>query len=78
MRASAVELAPPARQSGSCVIQRSEPACVEALVAQPCVEAFDMSALHRLAGLDVSQPSIRREMNSGPLFERTFSGLLHS
>jgi hypothetical protein len=55
---------------------------VEALVAQPPVEAFDMAILHRPSRLDVhqpplqssAQPSMRREVNSGPLSERRFSG----
>src|SRR5450631_3880234 len=58
MRTLAVVLAPPACQSASYVIQRSEPACVEALVAQPSVEAFDVPVLHRLAGLDMYQPDL--------------------
>ena len=58
VRTFAVVLAPPACQGASYVIQRSEPACVEALVAQPSVEAFDMPVLHRLAGLDVHQSDL--------------------
>jgi hypothetical protein len=46
------------------------------------VEALDMPVLHRPAGLEVHQPylpvfcpaSMRREVNSGPLSERRFSG----
>jgi hypothetical protein len=45
-----------------------------------------MSVLHRPAGLDVNQPdlevlrqpSMRREVNPGPLSERRFSGLPRS
>src|SRR5665213_2112490 len=58
VRTLAVVLAPPACQGASYVIQRSEPACVEALVAQPSVEALDMPVLHRLAGLDMHQPDL--------------------
>ena len=82
----AVILTPPACQGASYVIQRSEPACVEALVAQPSVEALDMPVLHRLARLDVQQPDVPvlrpanlgREVNSGPLSQRRFSGLPRS
>ncbi len=58
MRAFAVVLAPPACQGASYVIQRSEPACVEALVAWSSVEAFDVPVLHRLYGLDMYQPNL--------------------
>src|SRR6202522_517002 len=58
VRTLAVVLAPPACQGASYVIQRSEPACVQTLIAQPSVEAFDMPVLHRLAGLDVNQPDL--------------------
>src|ERR1700678_3037752 len=58
VRTLAVVLAPPTRQGASHVIQRSEPACVETLVAQSTVEALDVSVLHRLAGLDVHQPDL--------------------
>src|SRR4029077_20437094 len=52
----AVVLPPPACQGASYVIERAEPVSVEALVAQPSMEALDMSVLHRPARLDVHQP----------------------
>ena len=58
VRTLVVVLAPPACQGAPYVIQRLEPACVEALVAQPSVEGFDMPVLHRLAGPDVYQPDL--------------------
>ena len=58
VRTLAVVLAPPIGQGASYIVERSEPACVEALVAQPSVEALDMPVLHRPAGLDVNQPDL--------------------
>jgi hypothetical protein len=46
-----VVLITPGSQSTPDIVQRPEPACVEALVAQPSVEALDMAVLHRLARL---------------------------
>ena len=54
----AVVLLPPACQGASYIVQRAEPACVEALVAQPSMEALDVSVLHRPAWLDVHQPHL--------------------
>jgi hypothetical protein len=51
-----VVLITPGSQSTPDIVQRPEPACVEALVAQPSVEALDMAVLHRLARLDVDLP----------------------
>ncbi len=50
-----VVLLAPGSQSTPDIVQRSEPARVEALVAQPTVEALDVSVLHRAARLDVHQ-----------------------
>ena len=61
VRTLAVVLAPPACQGASYIIQRSEPACVEALVAQPAMEALDVPILHRLDGLDVNQSVLGRK-----------------
>src|SRR5439155_13963863 len=58
VRTLAVVLAPPTCQGASYVVQRSEPAWVQALVAQPSVEAFDMCVLHRLARLDMDQADL--------------------
>src|SRR5438552_165451 len=58
VRTLAVVLAPPARQGAPYIVERTEPARVQALVAQPAVEALDMSVLHRPAGLDVYQPDL--------------------
>src|SRR5271170_5927328 len=55
MRAFPVILLPPTRQGASYIVQGSEPAGVEALVAQPPVEAFNMAVLHGAPWLDVHQ-----------------------
>jgi hypothetical protein len=48
----------PACQGAPYIIKRAEPVRVEALVAQPPVEAFDMAILHRPSRLDVHQPNL--------------------
>src|SRR5208337_1444411 len=58
MRPLAVVLLPPACQGTPYIIQRAEPVRVEALVAQPSVEAFHMTILHRPSRLDVHQPNL--------------------
>src|SRR5580698_8236218 len=58
VRTLAVVLMTPACQCAPDIIQRAEPVCVEAFVAQPPVEAFDMSILHRPSRLDVHQPNL--------------------
>ena len=58
VRTLAVVLLPPACQGAPYIIQRAEPVRVEALVAQPPVDAFDMAILHRPARLDVHQPNL--------------------
>src|ERR1019366_2269705 len=57
VRTFAVVLMTPACQDAPYIIQRAEPVRVEALVAQPSVEALDMSILHRPSRLDVHQPN---------------------
>jgi len=54
----AVVLLTPDSQRTPDIVQRPEPGCVEALVAQPAVEALDVSVLHRAAPLDVDQPDL--------------------
>ena len=54
----AVVLLAPGCQSTPDIVQRPEPACVEALVAQPAVEALDVAVLHRAARLDVHQADL--------------------
>src|ERR1700678_3972582 len=54
----AVVLLTPGCQSTPNIVQRSEPTCVEALVAQPAMEALDVAVLHRAARLDVHQPNL--------------------
>ena len=58
VRALAVVLAPPVRQSVSYVVECAEPAGVQTLIAQSPVEALDVPVLHRPAGLDVYQPDL--------------------
>src|SRR5277367_3542420 len=58
MRAFPVILLAPVRQSVAHIVQGPEPAGVEALVAQPSVEALDMAVLHRAARLDMHQPDL--------------------
>src|ERR1019366_2546706 len=58
VRTLAVVLRAPACQGAPYILQRSEPLRVEALVAQPPMEAFDMSILHRPSRLDVHQPNL--------------------
>src|ERR1035441_1390727 len=58
VRTFAVVLLPPACQGIPYIIQRTEPVCVEALVAQSPVEALDMAILHRPSRLDVHQPNL--------------------
>ena len=58
VRAFAAVLPPPVRQRLAHIVQGAEPARVEALVAQPAVEAFDVAVLHRLARLDVDQSNL--------------------
>jgi hypothetical protein len=48
-----VILLPPLCQGGSDIVECVEPAGVEALVAEPPVEALDMAILHRPPGLSV-------------------------
>src|ERR1700678_2341258 len=54
----AVVLLAPGCQSTPNVVQRPEPGCVEALVAESTVEAFDVAVLHRAARLFVHQPDL--------------------
>ena len=56
--ALAVVLLAPGCQSTPHVVQCPEPGCVEALVAQPAMEALDVTVLHRAARLDVHQPDL--------------------
>lgn len=56
VRALAIVLAPPAGQGAAYVLQRSEPTCIQALVAQPSMETLHMAVLHRPAGLNMHQP----------------------
>src|SRR5208282_6076482 len=58
VRAFPVILLPPASQSVAHIVQGPEPGRVQALVAQPSVEALDVTVLHRAAGLDVHQPNL--------------------
>src|SRR5271170_6941857 len=58
MRAFPVILLAPARQSVAHIVQRPEPAGVEALVAQPSVKALDVAVLHRAPWLDVHQSDL--------------------
>lgn len=55
MRTFFVVLLSPTGDFGSCVEQVREPVGPQALLAQPPVEALDMSVLGRLAGLDRAQ-----------------------
>src|ERR1700743_3731543 len=55
VRSFAVVLPLPVRQGFPHVVQGAEPAYVEALVAQPAVEALDVSVLHRLVRLGVGK-----------------------
>jgi hypothetical protein len=62
--------------------QRPGPACVEALVAESAVEAFDVPFCIGRPGWmwirptlkSSAQPITRREVESDPLSERTLSG----
>src|SRR5271166_6813172 len=56
VRAFPVILLPPVRQGVAHIVQGPEPAGVEALVAQPAVEALDVAVLHRTTRLDMHQP----------------------
>src|SRR5277367_3793607 len=58
MRAFPVILLAPTCQGASYIVQGAEPARVEALVAEPPVEAFDVAVLHRATRLDVHQPDL--------------------
>src|ERR1019366_1406070 len=58
VRTLVVVLMTPACQGAPYIIQSAEPVRVETLVAQPPVEAFDMSILHRPSRLDVHQPNL--------------------
>src|SRR6202453_5540705 len=58
VRTLAVVLMTPACQGAPYIIQRAEPVGVEAFVAQPPVEAFDVSILHRPSRLDVHQTNL--------------------
>src|SRR5271155_827535 len=51
-----VILLSPTRQGASYIVQGSEPAGVEALVAQPAMEALDVAVLHGTAWLGMHQP----------------------
>jgi hypothetical protein len=82
MRAFAVGLPPPVCQRLPHVMQGAEPAGVEALVAQPAVKlstcpfgiGLPGSIWSRPIFQSSAQPIMRREVNSGPLSERTCSG----
>ena len=50
-----VVLVTPGGQSTPDIIERPEPGCVEAFIAQPAVEALYVAVLHRAAWLDVDQ-----------------------
>lgn len=54
----AVVLFAPGCQSTPDVVERSEPAYVEAFIAQASVEALDVAVLHGPAGLDVDQSDL--------------------
>jgi hypothetical protein len=55
VRPFGVVLPAPVGESISNIVEGSEPARVEALVAQPAVEALDVTVLHRPARLDMQQ-----------------------
>lgn len=60
MRPSLVVVAAPLLDGRAGIGQADEPALVQALVAQPAVEALDVAVLHRLAWLDeVEQHAVR-------------------
>jgi hypothetical protein len=59
VRAFAVVLPPPACQSASYIIERAEPVGVEALVAQPSLQAFNMAILHRPSWLANTRSELR-------------------
>ena len=54
MGALAVVLLTPGRECTPDVVQGAEPVSVEALIAQPAVEALDVAVLHGPARLDVA------------------------
>jgi hypothetical protein len=54
----AVVLLTPGFQSISSIVHRSEPASVEALVAQASLEALDVAVLHRLVTLHMEQADL--------------------
>jgi len=58
MRAFPVILLPPGFQRRSDIVEGAEPACVQALVAESAMEAFDMPVLHRPSRLDMDQGSL--------------------
>src|ERR1039458_8264264 len=58
VRTLPILLLAPGCQGTPYIIQRAEPVRVEALVAQPSVEALDMAILHRPSRLDVHQPNL--------------------
>jgi hypothetical protein len=53
MRALCVVIRTPFRDLSARVEQIPEPAHVQALIAEPAIEAFDVGILHGLAGLNV-------------------------
>src|SRR5271163_4799512 len=55
MRAFPVIFPPPVCQSRAHIVQGAEPACVQALVPQPSVEALHIPVLHRPSGLDMHE-----------------------
>src|SRR5690606_9065297 len=63
-----VIVAPPFGNLRLRLLERDEPMLVEAFVAEPTVEAFDVRVLRRLARLDQHQLD---PVGMGPLVERT-------
>ncbi len=55
MRAFAVVFLPVVIQGPAHVVQRTEPAYVQALIAQAAMEALHAAVLHGASGLDVHQ-----------------------
>jgi hypothetical protein len=73
VRAFAVILLPPACQCNPYIVQRAEPVGVQALVAQPPVEALDVPVLHRPSRLDMLLSQTRNQTIPVPDFTQVIS-----
>ena len=82
MRPHLVVIEPPCGDFCTGLVQRLEPVLVQALVAEPTVEALDVAVLHGSRWLDqdvsmpwlCAQPMKARLVNSGPLSVWTAAG----